>query len=110
MNDVSLPFQPFEKHPPVVKDQLFSNYGGVFLWSLETLKPIAQFNGNSSKVDAAISPDGQWVVSGDENTIGLYWNTNQPEKSIEWQDIVRGFFSRILHTILMNPENLIKAA
>ena len=52
----------------------------VALWHLETGKPIAKLNGNISKTDAAISPDGQWVVSADENGIGLFWNTNDPSE------------------------------
>lgn len=52
----------------------------VALWNLKSGKPIAKLNGNSSKTDATISPDGQWVVSGDENGIGLFWNTNDPSK------------------------------
>jgi hypothetical protein len=52
----------------------------VALWDLNSGEPIAKLDGNSSKTHAAISPDGQWVVSGDENGIGLYWNTGIPEK------------------------------
>ena len=72
-------FDP-KAQPPVLEDQLFSYYGGVVLWSLDTLKPITPLPGNNFKVDAVISPDGQWVISGDENTIGLFWNTDRPEE------------------------------
>nr|WP_297459101.1 WD40 repeat domain-containing protein [uncultured Halomonas sp.] len=68
-----------KEYPLIVGDQIYSNYGGVFLWSLDKLKPIAQLTGNSSKVDAVISPDGKWVISGDEAGIGLFWNTENPE-------------------------------
>ena len=60
-----------------------NNYGwmnGVALWSLETLEPLARLDGNSSKTHASISPDGQWVVSGDENGLGYYWNTRRLEQ------------------------------
>ncbi|SOB77643.1 hypothetical protein SAMN04488490_3467 [Marinobacter sp. LV10R510-11A] len=56
-----------------------SNFSGVVLWSYETLSPVAKFDGNSSKTHATISPDGQWVVSADENGISLAWNTSRPE-------------------------------
>ncbi|MGC3875124.1 WD40 repeat domain-containing protein [Halomonas sp. GXIMD04776] len=76
--------RPIDKeHPPVRQlDNLrfSSNYAGVVLWDIHTLKPIAKLVGNNVKVDAAISPDGQWVVTGDENGIGLYWNTERPQK------------------------------
>ena len=65
---------------PVDPNRRFSRYSGVTLWNLDTLRPIAKLRGNSVKTDATISPDGQWVVSGDENGIGLFWNTNDPSK------------------------------
>jgi len=67
-------------HSPLNKSQRFSKYGGVTLWDAETKQPVAKLRGNSSKTHATISPDGHWVVSGDENGIGLYWNTNEPTK------------------------------
>lgn len=66
-----------EDYPPVDNERRFSQYSGVTLWSLETGKPLAKLRGNSAKAHATISPDGQWVVSGDENGIGLYWNTER---------------------------------
>ncbi|UQG64826.1 WD40 repeat domain-containing protein [Marinobacter sp. M2C] len=51
----------------------------VALWNLETGQPTAKLDGNSSKTHATISPDGQWVISADENGIGSFWNTDQPE-------------------------------
>nr|WP_298522003.1 WD40 repeat domain-containing protein [uncultured Halomonas sp.] len=81
-----------EEHPPIVEGQSFGNYGGVFLWDIETLKPVAQLPGNNVKVDAALSPDGQWVATGDENTIGLYWNTNHPEKKHHMSGYGSGIF------------------
>ncbi|WP_048306093.1 WD40 repeat domain-containing protein [Halomonas sp. PR-M31] len=78
--------------PPILDNQLFSNYGGVILWDIETLEPVAQLPGNNVKVDAAISPDGQWVVTGDENTIGLYWNTDQLEQRNYMASYYNGIF------------------
>lgn len=76
--------RPIDESTPPVRDsdelRFSSNFGGVVLWNTETLQPTAKLSGNSSKTHATISPDGQWVVSGDENGIGLYWNTNQPDK------------------------------
>ena len=67
------------EHSPLNSSQRFSKYGGVTLWDAETKKPVAKLRGNSSKTHATISPDGQWIVSADENGIGLFWNTNKPE-------------------------------
>lgn len=56
----------------------YEELNGLTLWDLETGNPISKLDGNSVKTHATISPDGQWVVSGDENGIGLYWNTSEP--------------------------------
>lgn len=65
---------------------------GTVLWSLETLEPIAKLSGNTAKTHATISPDGQWVVSGDENGIGLYWNTDRPEERFRMASYFHGLF------------------
>ncbi|MGR2736897.1 WD40 repeat domain-containing protein [Billgrantia sp. Q4P2] len=64
----------------VMPGRRFSNFGGVTLWDLDTLDPIAILPGNSYKLDATISPDGEWVVSGDENTLGFFWKTDSLSK------------------------------
>jgi len=72
-----------EDHPTVrpADDLRFSsNYGGVTLWRYDGLEPVAKLPGNASKTHATISPDGQWVVSGDENRNGLFWNTSKPDE------------------------------
>lgn len=79
-----------DEYPPIAPEQRWSNYALPVLWDLDTLEPIAQLPGNSSKVDAVISPDGQWVVSGDENTIGLYWNTDHPDERHRMADYIHG--------------------
>ena len=78
----SYPAKYSRPKPTLKKEKQRNNYAelnSVLLWSLETLEPIARLNGNSAKTHASISPDGQWVVSGDENGRGNYWNTNIPE-------------------------------
>lgn len=84
-----------EDSPPVREEEDFrfsSSYGGVTLWDLDTLAPVAKLPGNSSKTYATISPDGQWVVSGDENTIGLYWSTSSPEDRHHLADYLSGVY------------------
>jgi len=75
--------RPISDNTPTVRPtddlRFSSNFSGVVLWSYESLRPVAKFDGNSSKTHATISPDGQWVVSADEAGIGLFWNTNQPK-------------------------------
>ena len=62
------------------QDADYQHLYSVALWNLETGQPTAKLDGNSSKTHATISPDGQWVVSSDEAGIGLYWNSDAPEK------------------------------
>jgi len=65
---------------------------GVALWSLDTLEPIAKLPGNKAKTHAAISPDGRWVVSGDENGIGSYWNTTNMNQRRRIASYYHGLF------------------
>ena len=95
-----------EDSPPVREEEDFrfsSSYGGVTLWDIDTLEPVAKLPGNSSKTYATISPDGQWVVSGDENGIGLFWDTNTPENRKRLADYDHGIFLEDLPEGL--PEN-----
>lgn len=79
--------------PPIREKEHYrfsSSYGGVTLWILDTLTPVAKLPGNSSKTYATISPDGQWVISGDENTIGLFWHTDSPAERYRLADYLSG--------------------
>lgn len=81
--------------PPVREEDDFrfsSSYGGVTLWDIDTLEPVAKLPGNSSKTYATISPDGQWVVSGDENTIGLFWGTDEPQERYRMASYYHGLY------------------
>lgn len=78
--------------PAVAPERRFSNYTGVTLWDLDTFQPIAMLPGNSFKVDATISPNGEWVVSGDENTLGFFWDTNAPQERRRMADYLSGVF------------------
>jgi len=70
----------------------YENLYSVALWDLNSGEPTAKLNGNSSKTHATISPDGQWVISGDENGIGLYWNTDEPKKRYRLASYHSGIF------------------
>jgi len=98
------PSVDMEEVPPVSPDHRFSSYSGLTLWDLDTLSPIALLPGNSYKLDATISPDGQWVVSGDENTIGLSWNTELPEERYRMASYDHGLFRENLPEGLQEDE------
>lgn len=84
-----------EDSPPVRDEDDFrftSSYGGVTLWNLDTLAPVAKLPGNSSKTYATISPDGQWVVSGDENNLGFFWDTDNPGEKHDMANYFVGLY------------------
>ncbi|WP_417516004.1 WD40 repeat domain-containing protein [Marinobacter sp.] len=72
---------PYYRSIQEVLDQgeKYQRMNGVALWSPETGQPVAKLDGNSSKTHATISPDGQWVVSGDEAGNSITWQTSNPE-------------------------------
>jgi len=76
--------RPISDETPVVRPvndlRFSSNFAGVVLWNYDTLSPVTKFSGNSVKTHAVISPDGQWVVSADENGKSFTWNTSHPER------------------------------
>lgn len=83
----------FDDHPPTKKGQNFSNYAGVLMWDLTTLLPIRRLPGNAAKTTATLSPDGQWVVSGDENTQGYVWNSQTGERHHRLASIYHGVWN-----------------
>ncbi len=93
-----------EEVAAVAPERRFSNYTGVTLWDLDTFQPIAMLPGNSYKVDATISPDGQWVVSGDENTLGFFWKTDSPETRYRMASYDHGIFREGLPEGLQEDE------
>ncbi|MDG2950734.1 WD40 repeat domain-containing protein [Exercitatus varius] len=74
----------FGDNDPVAETNLTANpinpssskkgsYDEVTLWDRHTLKPFAILNGNCGKTTGLISPDGNWVVTGDENSGYYMW-------------------------------------
>jgi len=63
--------------------QKISNIEYVLLWDVETGRPIRGYFGNVAKTFATLSPDGQYVVAGDENIRGFVWNTKTGNKLFE---------------------------
>ena len=58
----------------------FSRFGGSILWSLETLEPVQELPGNRFKTYGEISPDGQWAITGGENSAGFSWALPEGER------------------------------
>ncbi len=70
---------PITKSPPLEKDAIFSDYAGVVLWDLDTHQPLHKLSGNAVKTHATLSPDGKYVVSGDENRKTYVWDARSGE-------------------------------
>ncbi len=54
----------------------FSLFEGVVTWDVATGMPLRKFPGNVFKTFATLSPDGKYIVSGDEDGFAFVWNTN----------------------------------
>jgi len=63
-------------NPQIPPKANFSLLNGVALWRVQSGKPLYKLQGNVAKTYATISPDGKYVVSGDENVKVLVWNAN----------------------------------
>jgi WD40 repeat protein len=61
-----------QKIDPNIKEAL----SDLVLWEVITGKPIYRFLGNVVKTYATLSPDGKYVLSGDENGLGFVWQIN----------------------------------
>ncbi|OOF54851.1 WD40 repeat domain-containing protein [Rodentibacter genomosp. 2] len=53
-----------------------SSYDGVTLWDRKTLKPIARLFGNTGETTGIISPNENWIITGDSNGHNILWNIN----------------------------------
>jgi WD40 repeat protein len=60
--------------PAVIDGSNYSKLAGVVLWNTKTQKPTSKIVGNVVKTYATFSPDGRYVVSGDENGIVNVWD------------------------------------
>ena len=62
----------------------------VVLWDVKTGKPLWRFPGNAAKTFATLSPDDQYIVSGDENLNGLLWWVKQGKLKFMLWDLRSG--------------------
>ncbi len=64
------------------KKNFYSEMVSPAIWDISTSKPVAKLDGNAAKTYATLSPNGTYVVSGDENQHGLVWLVAKPENPI----------------------------
>ena len=67
-------------NPAVAPERRRSLYAGTVIWDLGSLEPIAKLSGHSAKTHATFSPDGNYVVSVDENGLGFVWDAYTGDK------------------------------
>ncbi len=91
----------YEKRHPLAKgpNSLTGNYDPTqkvsfheepILWDIATGHPIRNYLGNDGKTFATISPDGKYIVAGDEDTWGYVWQANSAEKLFQLWPIWSG--------------------
>ncbi len=78
------------RYPSIVEKQRISNYSGTVIWDIESLKPIAVLYGLAVKSYATFSPDGRYVVSGDENGHYFVWDVELRRKIFSLADLKYG--------------------
>ncbi|WGE88049.1 WD40 repeat domain-containing protein [Actinobacillus equuli subsp. haemolyticus] len=71
-----------------------SSYDGVTLWDRQTLKPVARLWGNHNKTTGLLSPDGKWVVVGDENLGRYMWLSHNPSQRFSLARSEDGIYNR----------------
>lgn len=71
-----------------------SSYDGVTLWDRHTLKPVARLWGNNGKTTGLLSPDGKWVVTGDENLGRYMWLSHNPNQRFRLARSEDGIYNR----------------
>ncbi len=81
---------------------------GVVLWDLHNGKPIRNYVGNVAKSYAIFSPDGKYIISGDEDSWVYVWDLKTGQKIFELWDL---FLGRLIHrqpTMIFDTSHLIK--
>ena len=75
----------------------YKDLEGVVLWDITARRALAKFPGNAAKTFATLSPDGQYVVSNDENGRGRVWMTKTYE-------LVIPHLASLYHGLIVNPD------
>lgn len=74
------------------KKKNYAELSGVALWNTTTLTPLAKLPGNAAKTYATFSPDGKYVVSGDENGIGFVWDLASDSPKFRLASLFHGVY------------------
>jgi len=85
---------PITDEGAVRPEQMFSDYAGVVLWELSSGRPLFKFPGNSAKTNATLSPDGQYVVSGCENSRAYVWNAKTGKRILKVASLHFGILNK----------------
>ncbi len=85
-------------NPEIPDAANFSIIDGTTVWDVATEKPIDKFSGNEAKTFAAISPDGDFTVSGDEESVSFVWSTITGKKEFNVDDICCGKLIKVAKT------------
>ena len=63
---------------------------GIVTWDVATGMPLRKFPGNASKTFATLSPDGKYVISGDENRLSFVWYAKTGKQKFRLDSIILG--------------------
>ncbi len=86
--------KPYNLSFSPAQDKVLSSGYAVQLWNMNTGKLVRRFPGTVGKTFATLSPDGKYVVAGDEQPNGFVWETTSDKPIVELDDLFFGTLNR----------------
>ena len=86
---------PVDYQPAVSDKMRWSYLSGVVIWDVASLNPLAKLSGNIAKTYATFSPDGKYVVSGDEGGRVIVWDAQKTKELFR--------LGSLFHGVIANP-------
>jgi WD40 repeat protein len=77
--------------PDEIARPVDSVFNGTILWKISTEKPLFKIDGLVEKSIATISPNGKYIVAGDENDNAFIWNVKTRNKTTRLDDPTAGY-------------------
>lgn len=69
------------KDKPVIDTgKVPGNFNDLVLWDKNALQPVIRIRMHNGKIFAFFSPDGQWIISGDETGYNYMWSMEDLDK------------------------------
>ncbi|MDP8052809.1 WD40 repeat domain-containing protein [Pasteurella atlantica] len=67
-------------------------HSSITLWDKNTLQPVTRIRRHNGKIFALFSPDGKWLISGDETGFNYMWSMDNLENRLQLATPLSGIF------------------